>query len=362
MRRRRPAGLGPAVRRRNPDAFAVRSPWERRASPSCGTTGPPSRPRDPEGEARPRGARRVPFPRMGWATDVGSDTARQIAEIELSGLREPRTILVHQASRHLRPPRGAPAAAARGRPDAVPRPTVPERHRPGRGQGTVPSRADRTDHRVRRRPAGGLRGQLLVKAMPAILKNTRSAAGHRGAGLGVLADARVLALPAARPRHPVRGRPPGPAALRVDPGRRHRRRPEPGTDPWWPILAAWAARRPVVASHEAAVPSSSTITTASWSTRTRGASSGASSRCCSTWTSAARSPTGATRSYSTLRRERRRRADRGPYAGRFGLRARRGHSAIGPHHAAQEEAHSALPWRGGWVEAFFQESPGSQGL
>src|SRR5208337_3554018 len=254
--------------------------------------------------------------------------------------------------------------APRGRPDTVPRPPVPERHRPGRGQGTVPSRADRPDDRVRRRPGRGVRGRLAGQGHAGDPQEPRAgAAGHRGAGLGVLADARVLALPAARPRHPVRGRPPGPAALRVDPGRRHRRRPEPGADP---VVAD--PRRLGGPGTGRGQPPSGRPPPRARSRQHPGLPERGEPRLGHRALAVRPGPRphdrppGSREVTPALRRERRRRADRGPYGGRFGLRARRGSSGdrTAPRRAVRKP-NQPSPGGGAEWEAFFQESPGSQG-
>src|SRR5208337_2093066 len=180
-----------------------------------------------------------------------------------------------------------------------------------------------------------------------------------GAGVGVLADARVLALPAARPRHPVRGRPPGPAALRVDPGRRHRRRPEPGTDP---VVAD--SRRLGGPAAGRGQPRSGRPPPRARSRQRPGLPERGEPRLGHRALAVRPGPgphdrpPGSREVTPALRRERRRRADRGSYAGRFGLRARRGRSGdrTAPRRAVRKP-NQPSPGGGGWVGSVFPGEP-----
>jgi glycosyltransferase involved in cell wall biosynthesis len=188
-------------------------------------------------------------------SDLSGEVSRQIEAIELAGLREAQAILAHEPAAADVARSLLPACAARL---ATPRQVFPAHHfdrelDPGQVKAryqvgpvdpTILCVGDLDDRY----------GQdLLVKAMPAVLKN------HKQARLIVVGDgalywplrvyARYLLL-----EHAVRL--PGPvegealyeliraADLIAVPSRE--------TTPWWPIQAAWAARRPVVATHQAA--------------------------------------------------------------------------------------------------------------
>jgi len=200
----------------------------------------------------------VEYHSLEWQrTDVGSETARQIAEIELSGLREARTILVHQASTRDCALRVLPECA--GRLEDVRMPFPVHLFRNDLDPGTVKARfqvgpIDPTIVYVGDL-AAAYGADLLVKAMPAILKN------HTQARLVIVGNgpeywpmrvySRYLLLDhAIRFASDVQGQPLFELIQAADIVAVPSREPTP----WWPILAAWAAQRPVVASHEAAVP------------------------------------------------------------------------------------------------------------
>ena len=187
--------------------------------------------------------------------DLSSDLSRQIEEIERTGLREAKTVLVH-----------GPAAAEAARATApecsdriVPVREVFPSHffEPDLDPGSIKARYQIAPLEPMLVFVGDLSQRygpdLLVKAMPAVLRN------HPGARLVVVGEgARYWPLRVFAPllllEHAVRlvgnveGQPLHEliraADLVVVPSR------EP--TPWWPIQAAWAARRPVVAAHPAA--------------------------------------------------------------------------------------------------------------
>jgi len=200
----------------------------------------------------------VEYHSLEWQrTDVGSETARQIAEIELSGLREARTILVHQASTRDCALSVLPECA--GRLEDVRMPFPVHLFRNDLDPGAVKGRfqvgpIDPTIVYVGDL-AAAYGADLLVKAMPAILKN------HTQARLVIVGNgpeywpmrvySRYLLLDhAIRFASDVQGQPLFELIQAADIVAVPSREPTP----WWPILAAWAAQRPVVASHEAAVP------------------------------------------------------------------------------------------------------------
>jgi glycosyltransferase involved in cell wall biosynthesis len=188
-------------------------------------------------------------------SDLANDLSRQIAEIELGGLREARTLLFHEAGTAEAARLWLPECAPRGVLVRQPFPVSPPEGRLDPGQVKARYQVGPVDPTILY--IGDLSERygpdLLVKAMPAILKN------HKHAHLIVAGDgplfwplrvyARYLLLES-RVRLPgsVEGQ-----ALReliaaadlvVVPSRE--------ATPWWPILAAWAADRPVAATHDAA--------------------------------------------------------------------------------------------------------------
>jgi glycosyltransferase involved in cell wall biosynthesis len=188
-------------------------------------------------------------------SDMTSELSQAIEAIELSGLREARTVLVHE-----------PATAE------VARYWVPEC-----ADRTVCVRLPFPEHRFNRQlDPGAVKARyqvgpidptivyvgdlderygpdLLVKAMPAVLKN------HPQARLIVVGDgseywplrvyARYLLL-----EHAVRlpGHVEGAALDELITAADVIAVPGREATPWWPILAGWAARRPVVATHNVA--------------------------------------------------------------------------------------------------------------
>ena len=188
-------------------------------------------------------------------SDLGGDLARQIDEIERRALRESQAVLFHD---------GASAEIAKyWVPEVVDRivnarqPFATEPFEGKLDPGAVKARfgvgpVDPTIVCV-----GDLSepyGQdLLVKAMPAILKN------HKQARLVVVGDgslywplrvyARYLLL-----EHAVRlpGHLEGQALAELVAAADVVVVPSREQTPWWPVLAGWAAGRPVVATHHAA--------------------------------------------------------------------------------------------------------------
>jgi len=200
----------------------------------------------------------VEYHSLEWQrTDVVSETARQIAEIELSGLREARTILVHQASTRDCALSVLPECAGRFEDVRLPFPVhlfrndldpgaVKARFQVGPIDPTIVYVGDLAE---------GYGADLLVKAMPAILKNHTQArlviVGQGSEYWPMRVYSRYLLLD-----HAIRfaGDLQGPPLFELIQAADIVAVPSRGPTPWWPILAAWAAQRPVVASHEAAVP------------------------------------------------------------------------------------------------------------
>jgi glycosyltransferase involved in cell wall biosynthesis len=187
--------------------------------------------------------------------DVSSDLSKRIEEIELSGLREAKRVLAHGEACAAAVRQAAPECADRITTvypmfpahefEPLPDPgQIKARYQVGPVDPTIVYVGDLSD---RYGP------DLLVRAMPGILKN------HRQARLIVVGDgdlqwplrvyARYLLL-----EHAVRL----PGSV-VGQDLRDLIRaadvvavPSRDQTPWWPIQAAWAAGRPVVATHQAA--------------------------------------------------------------------------------------------------------------
>ena len=188
-------------------------------------------------------------------SDLSGEISRRIEEIELSGLREVKAILVHDPATAEVAKYWVPECADRIR---YARPIFPfQQFNSQLDPGAVKARyqvgpVDPTILYVG--DLGELYGpDLLVKAMPAVLKN------HKQARLVVVGDgtlywplrvyARYLLL-----EHAVRlvGHIEGEALYQLIQAADVIAVPSRKPTPWWPILAAWASRRPVVATHEAA--------------------------------------------------------------------------------------------------------------
>jgi glycosyltransferase involved in cell wall biosynthesis len=188
-------------------------------------------------------------------SDMVSEVSQAIEKTELSGLREARTILVHdpavaEVARYWVPECADRTVAMRA-------PFPFERFDRGIDAGTVKARyqvgpIDPTivyvgDLSERYGP------ELLIKSMPPVLKN------HPQARLIIVGDGdqywplrvytRYLLL-----EHAVRlpGHISGDALDELIEAADVIAVPSREATPWWPILAGWAARRPVVASHNAA--------------------------------------------------------------------------------------------------------------
>jgi glycosyltransferase involved in cell wall biosynthesis len=188
-------------------------------------------------------------------SDMSSNLARRIEEIEFGGLREARTLLLHDT---------ATAEVARvGVPESADR--VTQAHslfpvwnfEPNLDPGSIKAQYQIGPLDPVLLYVGDLDDRygpdLLLKAMPAILRN------HGHARLVVVGDGnllwplrvysryllldyavRLLGHVADHPLHQlIRA-----ADMVVVPSR--------DSTPWWPVMAAWAARRPVVATHNAA--------------------------------------------------------------------------------------------------------------
>ena len=188
-------------------------------------------------------------------SDVTSDVARRIDEIERRALAEAETVLVHDpataeiakywvpevADRIVGAHAPFPAAQFEGKLDPG---AVKARFQVGPVDPTIVCVGDLSERY----------GQdLLVKAMPAILKNHKQARlivvgeGHLYWPLRVYA--RYLLL-----EHAVRlpGSVEGQALAELIAAADVVVVPSREQTPWWPILAGWAAGRPVVATHHAA--------------------------------------------------------------------------------------------------------------
>jgi glycosyltransferase involved in cell wall biosynthesis len=188
-------------------------------------------------------------------SDLTSEESLQIEEIELAGLREARVVLCHDAGtaevvRQLLPECADRTVCARER-------FPVHQFRRDLDPGAVKAKyqvgpIDPTVVYV-----GDLEGRygpdLLIKAMPAVLKNTPQArliavgAGDEYWPLRVYT--RYLLL-----EHAVRlpGSVEGEALCELIQAADVVAVPSRESTPWWPILGAWAAGRPVVATHEAA--------------------------------------------------------------------------------------------------------------
>ena len=200
---------------------------------------------------------------------------------------------------------------------------------------------------------------LLVKAMPAILKNHTQArlviVGQGSEYWPMRVYSRYLLLD-----HAIRfaGDLQGPPLFELIQAADIVAVPSREPTPWWPILAAWAARRPVVASHQAAVPLLEHDHDSILVYPNEGSLVWGIEPAVRPGPRPHARPPGSREVTRALRRERRRRADRGPYAGHFGLRARRGLSGdrIAPRRAVRKPTQPSLG-RGGWVGGVFPAEP-----
>ncbi len=188
-------------------------------------------------------------------SDMKSDLSQQIETIELTGLREARTVLVHEpataeVAKYWVPECGDRATCVRSifptqRFNRTLDPgAIKARYQVGPIDPMIVYLGD-LDERYG--------PDLLVKAMPPVLKN------HPQARLVIVGDgaeywplrvyARYLLL-----EHAVRlpGHVGGDALDELIQAADIIAVPSRETTPWWPILAAWAGRRPVIATHTAA--------------------------------------------------------------------------------------------------------------
>jgi glycosyltransferase involved in cell wall biosynthesis len=188
-------------------------------------------------------------------SDMTSEVSRQIEAIEHRGLREARTVLVHDGATAETAKYWVPECASR---------IVPARQmfpvKDFRGvldPGVVKARYQVGPIDPLILFVGDLDERygpdLLVKAMPAILKNTPQArlviVGDGGLYWRLRVYTRYLLL-----EHAVRlpGSVVGKAMAELVQAADVVAVPSREPTPWWPILAAWAAGKPVVATHNAA--------------------------------------------------------------------------------------------------------------
>lgn len=188
-------------------------------------------------------------------SDLGNEVSRRIEEIELTGLREARSILVHDAGTAEVARLWAPECATRiirarevfpvqqfNRP--VDPGAVKARYQIGPVDPVVLYVGD-LDERYG--------PDLLLKAMPAVLKENQQVrlivAGDGSLQWPLRVYSRYLLLD-----HAVRlaGHVDGDAMYELVQAAEVIAVPSREATPWWPILAGWAAKRPVVATHEAA--------------------------------------------------------------------------------------------------------------
>jgi phosphatidylinositol alpha-1,6-mannosyltransferase len=187
--------------------------------------------------------------------DMTTAVSKQIEEVELSGLRQARTILIHEPATAEVAKYWVPECADHIVTARQPFPVeqfeseldpgeVKRRYQVGPVDPTILFVGD-LDERYG--------PDLLVKALPAVLKNNKQArlliVGDGALYWPLRVYARYLLL-----EHAVRlpGSVEGQALYELIQAADVIAVPSRESTPWWPVLAAWAARRPVVASHEAA--------------------------------------------------------------------------------------------------------------
>jgi glycosyltransferase involved in cell wall biosynthesis len=188
-------------------------------------------------------------------SDVSSDLSKQIEEIELRGLREAKSILVHDpataeiakywvpecADRLVTARQPFPVASFDSNFDAG---AIKARYQVGPVDPTILYLGDLSEQ---------YGPDLLVKAMPGVLKNTNQArlivVGDGGLYWPLRVFTRYLLL-----EHAVRlvGHVEGRALQELIQAADLIVVPSRESTPWWPIQAAWAAKRPLVATHPAA--------------------------------------------------------------------------------------------------------------
>jgi glycosyltransferase involved in cell wall biosynthesis len=189
-------------------------------------------------------------------SDLSSDLSRRIEEAELEGLRQAKTVLLHDAATAELARSCVPECAERVVLARQPFPLEQFNRKIDPGEVKARYQVGPVDPAILY--IGDLDERygpdLLVKALPVVLKN------HRQARLIVVGDGnlywplrvytRYLLLEhAVRLVGSLEGQPLQELIQAADviavPSRE--------ATPWWPVQAAWAARRPVVATHNAAV-------------------------------------------------------------------------------------------------------------
>jgi glycosyltransferase involved in cell wall biosynthesis len=188
-------------------------------------------------------------------SDMANELSKKIEEIELTGLREARVVLTQDAATAEVAKFWEPTCAERIVPARTPFPVEAFRTVADPGQVKARYQVGPVDPMVVY--LGDLSERygpdLLVKAMPAVLKNTKQArlvvSGEGGLFWPLRVFARYLLL-----EHAVRlpGSVENQAAQELIQAADVVVVPSREPTPWWPVLAAWAAGRPVVTTHNAA--------------------------------------------------------------------------------------------------------------
>jgi glycosyltransferase involved in cell wall biosynthesis len=188
-------------------------------------------------------------------SDMSSELSRHIEEVELTGLREASALLVHdpaaaEVAKYWVPECADKIVSARQRfpvhqfQTASDPGVVKARYQIGPIDPTILYVGDLSE---RYGP------DILMKAMPALLKNNKQVrlivAGDGGMLWPLRVYARYLLL-----EHAVRlpGNVEGTGMHELIQAADVVCVPSRESTPWWPILAAWAAQKPVVATHQAA--------------------------------------------------------------------------------------------------------------
>jgi glycosyltransferase involved in cell wall biosynthesis len=188
-------------------------------------------------------------------SNLTSEVSRYIEEIELAGLRGARAVLLQDPATAEVAKYWAPECADRLVTARQPFPVAPFATNVDPGAVKARYQVGPVDPMILY--VGDLNERygpdLLLKAMPGILKNNKQArlvvAGDGDQYWRLRVFARYLLL-----EHAVRlaGSVEGQAAYELIQAADVVVVPSRETTPWWPIQAAWAARRPVVATHNAA--------------------------------------------------------------------------------------------------------------
>jgi glycosyltransferase involved in cell wall biosynthesis len=188
-------------------------------------------------------------------SDLTSDLSKQIEQIELAGLREASALLIQEPAAAEVAKYWVPECADK----IVPaRPRFPAHHfQTVQDPGRIKARHEVGPVDPTILYVGDLSERygpdLLLKAMPALLKNNKQVrlivAGDGDLFWPLRVYARYLLL-----EHAVRlpGSVEGRAAHELIQAADVVCVPSRETTPWWPVLAAWAAGKPVVATHQAA--------------------------------------------------------------------------------------------------------------